>query len=131
MWHRQNAMPGRACSLHTLVCGSHYHHFNKCGYAEVFMPSKCLMQMHNLLLTHASFLPSPEYFKAALRWWEELYVKQPLSFKRRCLNPFVLWSRYSAFSFYPMKDQLFFFLFAGCFGLSLRLMVSQAVQKTP
>lgn len=109
-------MPGRACSLHALVCGSHYHHFNKCGYAEVFMPSKCLMQMHNLLLTHASFLP-PSTLK--LPWdggrnytWNSLYLSREGAWTRLYFgadtlpSPFIPWK--TSFSSFCLQDALGF-----------------------
>lgn len=41
------------CCLFSLMPGSHL--FNKYGYLKVFIPSKCLMQMYNLLSAHPSF----------------------------------------------------------------------------
>lgn len=84
-----HAVFGEACCLFSLMHGSHNHLFNKCGYTEVFIRSKCLMQMYRLLSAQPSFLPpstlKPPWDGGRNCMWNTLYLS-----KRRCLSLFVL-----------------------------------------
>lgn len=108
--HVLHILFGEAWWLFSLIHGNHNNLFNKCGYAEVFIPSKCLMQMHSLLLAH----PSPSALKPP--WdgrrncmWNTLYLS-----KRSCLNLFVLQGQVLYLILLPHERPAFLLLFVGC-----------------